>query len=82
MKLKLSLARPQVDRSSRKQALVPGGDVRHPLLLHHRHHGLHLHVQVLHSPYRLPLQQGPAVGQPGALRPHVLHRRHAVRQAE
>lgn len=72
----------QVDWSRREQALVPGRDVRHLLLLHHRHHGLHLHVQVLHAPHRLPLQQGAAVDQPGPLRPRVLHRRHAVRQAE
>lgn len=72
----------QVDRSGGEQALVSGGDVRHPLLLHYRHHGLHLHVQVLHTPHRLPLQQGPAVDQPGAVRPHVLHSRHTVREAE
>lgn len=73
---------PQVDRSSREQALVPGRDVRYPLLLHDRHHGLHLHVQVLHASHRLPVQQGPAVDQPGALRLHVLHCRNAVREAE
>lgn len=72
----------QANRSGGEQALVPGGDVRHPLLLRHRQHGLHLHVQVLHPPLRLPLQQGAAVGQPGPLQPRLLHRRHAVREAE
>lgn len=72
----------QVDRSGREQALVPGGHVRHPLFLHHCHHGLHLHVQVLHTPHRLSLQQGPTVDQPGALRPHVLHCCHSMREAK